>query len=80
MTLSRVALTNICLAVVAIFIWFFRRAIQSGHMQYAYAFGRRVYVSRDRHSRLFWLAFLPGGLFCVSMIVLAIRGPVAFGG
>ena len=80
MTLSRAALTVLSLAVVAVFGWFFRRAIQSGRMQYGNAFGRRLYVSRDQHPRLFWLAFLPGGLFCVWMTVLAIRGLGALAG
>ena len=80
MTLSRTVLTIVCLAVVAIFGWFFRRAIQRGRMQYANAFGRRLYVSREQHPRLFWLAFIPGGLFCISMIVLAIQSPIALGG
>jgi len=79
MVLYRTAFAAICLAVVALFGWLFRRAYREGRMEYGNFFGRRLYVYRDRHPRLFWLAFAPGLLFCVGLIDLAFRGPTAIG-
>ena len=75
----RIVFTLICLAIVASFGYLFRKAYRDGRMQYGYVFGRKLYVYRDKNPAMFRIAFVPGLLFCIWVIQLAISGPDALG-
>jgi hypothetical protein len=75
MTLSRIGFAILCVSLAVVIGWFHVKAFRRGRKAYGHVGDRTLHVDRDKHPRLFWLAFIPGLFFCIGLIDLAIRGP-----